>query len=195
MSNVEFHRVDTSRGIMRALSPNSSRISYQRGRIIVDEFLMANAFCVAEKWCMVSCDPMLRYAACTRTLTSISLTGCTLSSSATRCSIAMLSLSSTQSSMFSSSSSSFISPSRPSPVLQCHVTCKLHQCTSRFVKRFGDLCLRYVKLSNNTFCNQIDNMCKTSCLTLLPFELVDEPPRWRIISSLLLALSQVMLNI
>ena len=46
MSNVKFHCIDMSWGIIWALSLKNSQISYQCGRIIVDKFLKANAnFC------------------------------------------------------------------------------------------------------------------------------------------------------
>ena len=41
MSNVEFQRVDTSRGIMRGLRERVSRTSYHFGRTMVEEFLIA----------------------------------------------------------------------------------------------------------------------------------------------------------
>lgn len=43
MSNVEFQRVVTSRGMMHLTSLRSSRIEYHFGRRMVDEFFSAYA--------------------------------------------------------------------------------------------------------------------------------------------------------
>jgi len=59
--------------------------------------------------------------------------------------------------------------------LHINVTCKLYQCCGCFVEYFISLSLRYIELSDNTLCNQVENVHKTAGLTILSLELIDEP--------------------
>ena len=58
--------------------------------------------------------------------------------------------------------------------LNVNVTCKLYQCSGHIVKCFICLSLWYIKLSDNTLCDQVENMCKTAGLAFQSLELIDE---------------------
>ncbi len=60
--------------------------------------------------------------------------------------------------------------------LNVNVTCKLYQRCGCLVKYFIDsgLGLWYIKLLDNTLCDQVKNVCKTAGLTFWSLECVDE---------------------
>jgi len=166
MSNVEFHRVTTSRGILRSSSFNFSSVWNHSGKVIVVEWIIANA--ILRSWQYQSISSSFQDQK-ELTFTSTNFT----------CHVLSLSSAQVSGNIFNASSSSstdirfipiFFVFSLRLALFKIYPFGEVPQRLLSFVQCSISPSFRHVKLMYHPLCNQCDNMVETSGTVGIPFK-------------------------